>query len=106
MIYFPNGFIKVVQKTGGGFQNGKPVAVTETRGEAIPCHYETVQKDIRGQADDSYFTRESYRVRTDLQSFDAQTIELFRKDGTTSVGTFEVQSIEQLEKVGQVLIKV
>ena len=106
MIYFPNGFIKVVSKTGGGFSNGKPVAVSETLGEAIACHYETVQKDKRGKADDSRFTRSSYRVRIDLQAFSAETIELFMKDGTTSLGRFTVQNAERLELVGQVLITV
>ena len=88
MIYFPNGFIKVVSKTGGGFSNGKPVAVSETLG------------------DDSRFTRSSYRVRIDLQAFSAETIELFMKDGTTSLGRFTVQNAERLELVGQVLITV
>lgn len=105
MIYFPNGFIQVVQKTGGGFSNGKPVAVTETQGDPIVCHYETVRRDKRGQADDSYFTQSSYKVRIDIQEFSAETIELFRQDGT-SLGKFTVQNAERLELVGQVLITV
>jgi len=106
MIYFPNGYIKVVQKTGGGYQNGKPVPVGETLGDLIQCHYETVRRDKNGQADDSYFTNSSYRVRIELQEFSAQDIELFRSDGTTSLGRFTVQNAERLELVGQVLITV
>lgn len=105
MIYFPNGTIQVVQKTGGGFSNGKPVAVSEEKGEPIACHYETVRRDKRGQSDDSYFTQSSYRVRIDLQEFSAETIELFQQDGT-SLGKFTVQNAERLELVGQVLITV
>lgn len=106
MIYFPNGYIKVVGKTGGGFSNGKPVPVSESLSDPIPCHYETVRRDKKGQSNDSYFTQASYKVRIELQEFSAQDIELFKSDGTTSLGRFTVQNAERLELVGQVLITV
>lgn len=105
MIYFPNGHIRTVQKTGGGFSNGKPVAVSETLGDSITCHYETIQKDRKGKDEDSFFTRASYRVRIDLQEFSAEEIELFDSEGA-KLGRFTVQNAQRLLLVEQVLIMV
>ncbi|MBR5043005.1 MAG: hypothetical protein IKX67_07165 [Bacteroidales bacterium] len=105
MIYFPNGYIRTVQKTGGGFSGGKPVAVSEILGSSIACHYETIQKDKKGKDEDSFFTRASYRVRIDLQEFNAEDIELFDSDGT-NLGRFTVQNAQKLLMVEQVLITI
>ncbi len=103
-----NGTLQVVEKTGGGMVNGKPVPVVETVGSPIPCNMKTLQDNKRGKTIDSVFTQSSYEVLVDtlaIPHFTADKIILTDNRGVVK-GTFRVQDIQHLDEVQAVKITV
>lgn len=103
-----NGTLQVVEKTGGGMVNGKPVPVIETVGIPIPCNIKTLQDNKRGKTIDSVFTQSSYEVLIDTLSihhFTADKVILTDNRGVIK-GTFQVQDIQHLDEVQAVKITV
>ena len=103
-----NGTLQVVEKTGGGIINGKPVPVIETVGIPIPCNIKTLQDNKRGKTIDSVFTQSSYEVLIDtlaIPHFTADKVILTDNRGVVK-GSFQVQDIQHLDEVQAVKITV
>jgi len=99
----PNGYIRVSQRSGGGFsENGNPIPVTETWGEKISCRIQTNNYDKRGKYQDGKFVQCSYLIFVQ-KKLSTDKIKLSTDNTETE---FTVQSIEYLSLVGQTKITV
>ncbi len=98
-----NGFIQIKGSTGGGLVNGIPVAASDTIGGKIPCHIETNKQNNKGIYVDGNFTQYAFTVYFDMQSFEANRVQLTNKREEL-IGDFEVQSIEFLDLVQRVKV--
>ncbi len=103
-----NGALQIVEKAGGGMVNGKPVTVTETVSEPIPCNIKTLQDNKRGKTIDNVFTQSSYEILIDtlaVPHFTADMVILTDNRGVVK-GKFQVQDIQHLDYVDAVKITV
>lgn len=100
-----NGILQIIGKTGGGYKNGKPVPVETTTGEPIPCNITTNKYDRLGTYIDGKFTRASFIILIDMQSFDADRVTLTTDRGKV-LGEYSVQNIQFLDVVENVKITV
>lgn len=101
-----NGTIQAVEKTGGGFQGGRPVSVTETLGDPIPCNIRVVKNDKRGTYVDGKFTQTQLVILIELQPFTATRVKVTDTLRGVDYGTFDVQAIQQLHATGATQIDV
>ena len=103
-----NGTLQTIVKTGGGIVGGKPVPVTETINEPIPCTLTTLHENKRGKIIDNVFTQASYEVLVDaflVPNFTADKVVITDNRGNVK-GTFQVQDIQHLDCVQAVKITV
>lgn len=100
-----NGTLQAVEKTGGGFVNGRPVPVTETLGEAFACNLRTIKSDHQGVIVDGVFTQASFEVLVEVEHFTAERVVLTDNRGKR-LGDFRVQDVQHLDYVGAVKITV
>lgn len=98
-----NGTLQIANKTGGGFQNGKPVKADDVTEKPIPCNITKNRYDHLGTYIDGKFTRASFIVLIDMQLFDASRV-ILTTDRGKCFGEFEVQDIQYLDVVGNVKI--
>lgn len=102
MIIPNNGFIEVLQTTGGGFNNGDPIPVTEEWSDKIGCHFQK-NEDNQGDYKDGEFTNYAFTVWFDAKDFDVKKVRITNKRNRV-LGEFEVQSIDFLDLVNRVKI--
>jgi hypothetical protein len=100
-----NGTIQIVERKGGGMENGNPVKVTETLSDPIPCNFTTNQNDHLGRYEGGTFTQAKYVVLIDTRDFAAEYVVLATVRGER-LGQFRVQDIQFLDVVGNVKITV
>lgn len=98
-----NGTLQVVEKKGGGMQNGKPIKVEESVGEPIPCNLRTVMHNQKGKTVDGVFTQSSYEVLIEARPISAERV-ILTDSRNVRIGEFRVQDIQYLDIVNAVKI--
>ena len=94
-MIFDTGTIEAKTTTGGGLVNGIPQAVTESWGEAIPCHIMANMDDHKGTNKDGTFRRLAFTIWIDTPPYSLKAKRVRLTSGSDEVlGEFEVQSIE------------
>ena len=94
-MIFDTGTIEAKTTTGGGLVNGIPQAVTESWGEAIPCHIMANMDDHKGTNKDVTFRRLAFTIWIDTPPYSLKAKRVRLTSGSDEVlGEFEVQSIE------------
>jgi hypothetical protein len=93
MLIYPNGILYCKITSGGGYdEDGNPVAVVESWGEAVTCHIDTASHSNDGYYDNGNFTKAQYVVFIENQPFDAKRIKLTLDGG--DLGEFLVQDVQ------------
>lgn len=101
-----NGTLQEVRTIGGGMEKGRPIPVSETLGNPIPCNIKTNTSDHHGRAVDGVFQRTDYTVLIDTDTaptFKAERVVL-ADNRRQKLGTFRVQNIQHLDYVGAIQI--
>lgn len=101
-----NGYMQVVEQSGGGMQNGRPIPVVETLQSAIPCNIKTIKHDRKGVTVDSVYTQSSYEVLVDIANihhFTADKIAL-TDNRQMAIGVYKVQDVQHLDYVEAIKI--
>lgn len=100
-----NGTIQYKVLAGGGLDdNGEPIISTVSWSEPIRCLYNTV-KHSNTIYQQGKFTEASYEILIESMDFHADAVKL-TDDRLLSLGEFEVQNIEFVNRSGRVKITV
>ncbi len=105
-MIIPNGTIEVQNLTGGGLdpETGFPTTGAATWDEPVPCQFSPVKQDYRATVDGEPAKTLSFSILIEQQpSFKADRLRLQDSAGTL-LREFSVESVEQLEAVGQTRI--
>lgn len=100
-----NGYIKIIETTGGGFQDGDPMPVVETLSDPISCNFKANNNDRKGVYIDGEFKRCSFEILIENQPFKADRIHLYNLHGD-DFGEFRVQDYQYYDFVDAVKISV
>jgi hypothetical protein len=100
-----NGYIRLVQVTGGGMKGGIPQPAVEVASNAIPCNIKTI-KHNRGISMNGVYTQSSYEVLIDsviMPRFEAEKVLLTDNRGN-ELGEFRMQDVQHLDAVGVIKV--
>lgn len=94
-----NGYIRLVQVTGGGMKGGIPQPAVEVASNAIPCNIKTIKHN-------RVYTQASYEVLIDsviMPRFEAEKALLTDNRGN-ELGEFRMQDVQHLDAVGVIKV--
>lgn len=100
-----NGTLQIVETSGGGFEHGIPIPVTESLSGEYACNIRTIKSDHRGVNGDTAFTQASFEVLIEHENFTAERV-ILRDNRGKVLGDFRVQDVQHLDYVDAVKITV
>lgn len=108
-MIIPNGHIRIITKSGGGMQGGKPVAVKTVKSEPIAANITESSRQHVIVAEQTAATKSSYVVFIDPSDAplvsEKDSVEIYDSRGVF-LGSFEIQSAMLLEYVDTIKITV